>query len=685
MLSLVQDQEKPKPTPQERPTVVVPEKKESTTVPTLEQAQKDLQQTPGGVQVVDAEEYKRGRASTVSDVFSFSPGVIAQPRFGAEEARLSIRGSGIQRTFHGRGIRLLQDGAPLNLSDGGFDFQAVEALSARYVEVFRGANALRFGSSTLGGAVNFATPSGYDADPFQSRFEGGSFGYIRGQVSSGMEFKDFDYFASIAHFSQEGFRDHAEQSAQRFFSNAGWKLSRDVETRMYVTYVQTDSELPGSITKAQMKADPNQAASLNVTQDQKRDFPLVRVANKWVFGGTEQRLEATAFWSWKHLDHPIIDAVFAPIGVIDQESNDFGVELRYVNESPLWTRKNRLVLGLSPNAGITHDQRFRNVGGSRGAKSGNGYNTAVNVELYVEEQHYFDPQWAIVVGSQFTYATRDFDDRFLANGDTSEFDDYIGVSPKIGLRFDYAESCQAFVNVSRSFEPPSFGELQRVLGFTPGTIISVDLHAQTATTVEIGTRGKAGVMEWEATYFYAWIEDELLALNGPTGAPLGTVNADRTVHQGVELGFQLQFIRSIFTDSDRIVIQNVFTWSDFRFDGDDVYNNHTLAGIPAHWFRAEIRYEHPIGLYVGVNVEWVADKYPIDHDNSFFADPYELLGVRAGYRPSKGFSVFVEGRNLTDEIYAATTGVIADANGADSAQFFSGDGISVYGGLEYRR
>ncbi|MFC5699415.1 hypothetical protein ACFPU0_28260 [Pseudomonas sp. GCM10022186] len=32
--------------------------------------------------------------------------VLVQPRFGAEEARLSIRGSALQRTFHGRGLLL---------------------------------------------------------------------------------------------------------------------------------------------------------------------------------------------------------------------------------------------------------------------------------------------------------------------------------------------------------------------------------------------------------------------------------------------------------------------------------------------------------------------------------------------------------------------------------------------------
>ena len=45
---------------------------------------------------------------------------------------------------------------------------------------------------------------------------------------------------------------------------------------------------------------------------------------------------------------------------------------------------------------------------------------------------------------------------------------------------------------------------------------------------------------------------------------------------------------------------------------------------------------------------------------------------------------FVDGRNLSDRRYAATTGVVRDAQGADVAQFLPGDGRAVYAGLDWR-
>lgn len=49
-----------------------------------------------------------------------------------------------------------------------------------------------------------------------------------------------------------------------------------------------------------------------------------------------------------------------------------------------------------------------------------------------------------------------------------------------------------------------------------------------------------------------------------------------------------------------------------------------------------------------------------------------------------GWGRFVEGRNLTDRRYAATTAVQANARGLDGAYYFPGDGRSVYAGLTWR-
>jgi iron complex outermembrane receptor protein len=181
----------------------------------------------------------------------------------------------------------MQDGAPVNIADGGFDFQAIEPLVAKAVEVYRGANALQFGSTTLGGAINFISPTGYDASPLTVRAEYGSFGTVRGLLSSGGVSGANDYFLSLSHLSQDGFRDHSQQNNQRLFTNVGHRFSENLETRFYLTLALTDSELPGNLTKEQLEANPRQAQRNGfvkifdyIDSNWKRDFDLFRLANK---------------------------------------------------------------------------------------------------------------------------------------------------------------------------------------------------------------------------------------------------------------------------------------------------------------------------------------------------------------------------------------------------------------------
>jgi iron complex outermembrane receptor protein len=695
--------------PTTMPTVTVTATAESLTAPTQQQAEQTLKQVAGGTSVTDAETYKTGRAVTLKDALDFTPGVFTQPRFGSEEARISVRGSGIQRTFHGRGLKIMQDGVPLNLADGGFDMQAIDPLAADFIEVYRGANALRYGATTLGGAINFMSPTGYTAPSFQARFEYGSFNTFRGQLSNAGVDGKFDWYATTLHSSTDGFRDHSTQLNERFFSNFGYKISDDVETRFYLSYVHTDSELPGNLTREQLSQNPQQAQRNPffrifdyVDSNWKRDFDMFRIANKTTWKlDADSEFNLSSYYFHKELDHPILF-------VIDQKSNDFGFDFNYHNHADVGGRRNDFTLGFAPTFGFLHDQRYFNVLGSRGAKFADDETFSANLDLYLENVHYLTDKLAFVAGASVSYAVRNNDDKFapsLATSSNSVDQDYWGFSPKLGLLYDVNDNAQVFFNASRSFEPPSFGEL------STGSLSNVDiakLDAQTATTLEAGTRGSTanGRVKWDLAYYFAWIDDELMQYATAPGLTQ-TVNGGRTLHQGVELGLEVSLLEGLFAkpiaDStsaggksakavqpvaakpgDRLVFRQNYLWNHFRFDNDSQFGDNQMPGIPEHYYRAELLYEHPSGFYAGPNLEWVFTDYPVDSANTANADSYALLGFKVGYRTKKGLSFYVEARNLTDEHYAATTDVMSRFNPFSPAVYSPGDGRSVFFGMEYK-
>ena len=204
------------------------------------------------------------------------------------------------------------------------------------------------------------------------------------------------------------------------------------------------------------------------------------------------------------------------------------------------------------------------------------------------------------------------------------------------------------------------------------------VDAQSAKTFEFGSRGTIANARWDAAFYYARVADELLAQSSITGAPLGTVNAPRTIHRGLELGGEWRFARFFH-------LRGAYLWSDFRFDRHPVYRDNDLPGIPSHFLRAELLYRSPDGFYAGPNVEWSLRRYPVDMANSLYADSYAVLGFKLGQVVRKGLSWFVDARNLTDRNYAATTGVIADARGMNPALFNPGLGRSVFAGIEWKQ
>jgi iron complex outermembrane receptor protein len=667
----------------------------SLTVPSLEARQEQIAKTtPGGANVVDAEFYKRGRASTLKDALDFSPGVLVQSRFGAEESRISIRGSGLQRTFHGRGIWMMQDGMPLNLADGSFDMQAIEPLTANYIEVFRGANALQYGSSTLGGAINFISNTGYTSPVSQARMEIGSFNTYRGQISSGFVSGNTDVYVSITASHTDGFRDWSKQESFRVFANIGTKISPNLENRLYITYVDSNSQLPGNLTKAQMMANPQQAAPGSFIPTvpggagyQERNYRLFRLANKLTYSdGDKNSLTLSTFWSWKDLNHPIFQ-------VIDQLSNDLGFDLRYDHKGTWMGRENRFTIGTGFMYGGTNDNRFFNINGTRGAQVGAYRLQSTNFNFYLQDQLHLTDKLSLVAGAQVMYSSRELDELKTFGGvnppgqftglpnlvNNSDRIEAWGFSPKLGLLYEVDPKTQIYFNASRSFEPPTLGEA------TPAGNGLLPLKPQTATTLELGTRGQRGRVAWDFSYYYAWVERELLALGSPVLAPTTTVNAGQTIHQGVEFALNADLLRNLAVSSDRLVLTQNFLWNNFHFSKSAAYGDRLLPGYSPLYYRAQLLYEHPSGFYAGPTLEWSPFKFAADLARTTYADPYALLGMKFGYRTKKGLSFYVEARNLTNEIYSPTVNVVTNATVAGStAVFLPGDGRSVYGGVEWK-
>jgi len=643
--------------------VSVPLERQSAFSVTPAEAEATLEKTPGGVTVVDAETYRTGRAGSMEDTLKLATGVFIQSRFGADEARVSIRGSGLQRTFHGRGLLLLQDGVPLNLADGSFDMQAVEPQATRYIEIERGANALRYGSSTLGGAINYVSQTGRTAPALVLRAEGGSFDYQRYQAAVAGQQGAVDGYASFSHVEQDGFRDHARQRNGRFFGNLGFQLTPHIESRFYTTVVDTNSELPGNLTYADLKANPRKAEAGSLNRDAKRDFQLYRLANRTAISDDDGAVtEITSYAARKVLFHPL------GFARIEQSNRDIGLGLRHSQPTRWLGGQQEQIVGVNWRRGLTVDEQCSYGAAPAGTHpcttlTKSNKQTANNLEAFGESRWTLAANTVVSVGGQWTDAQRR-----VTPGDkpAAPFyqESYRHFSPKIGVLHQLTPQMAIYANANGSFEPPSFSE----------TFNNKPLRAQRAMTTELGVRGNrhrdGADWGWDITAYRGKLKNELLAVQVSPGQ-FATSNADKTTHQGLEVGVSLL--------ANRWKGQASYLYNDFRFDRDAALGNNRIAGVPAQVLAAEAAFKLPVGVWFGPTLR-AASRSWVDHSNTLSAPGYTVLGVKLSQSLTHGIDWFVEGRNLTNKRYAATTGVVGNAGGADIAQFSPGEGRAVYVG-----
>ncbi len=651
-------------------TIIVTGTRNPEDPPVVAAARARLSETPGSVAVVSQESYAGRAATGLADILRDVPGVFIQKKWG-NDTRLAIRGSGLGNANHLRGTLVAQDGMPLNEADGFGDTQLVDPSIARYTEVYKGGNALRFGGALLGGAINIVTPTGKTiGHNGLARIDGGSGDTLRGHGEIGGVRGAWDAFGAVSGYRTDGWRDQSESAWQFGSSNIGYTFAEDREVRLYVSGGYIHQEIPGALTLSQALSTPDIANPTNVTLNYQRDLRVARTSlqTRWRLDGSSV-FEGGVYFTYKELDHPIFQ-------VLDQESRNWGLFGRTDWDGEVLGRKADLFYGLSYRSGDLDAKQWVNIRGSKGAKTADSRQNATGLDVFAEARLFLIDAFALVAGGAYGRAERHYQSYPPSTVVVADSETYDWFAPRGGFLWQNEKGAQIYGNVTRSVEPPSFSALAPTTGgFQP-------LKAQDAWTAEIGTRGRTGAFVWDVAYYRAEIDNELLSfsVNPAVGIPAATFNAlDGTMHQGVEAGLDWQL-------TEALRLRQTYMWSDFRFTGDRQYGDNSLPIVPEHFYRAELKWTTPLGVWVAPSVEWSISDVWVDFANTFKAPSYSVANLSVG-KDFERFSLFLDVRNLTDERYVSNVTALTNYQAtapASRAVFFPGDERSVYGGLSLK-
>ena len=655
-------------------------------------AQAQLKSVPGATNYIDMNSVQQGRVSTNEDVFKYQAGVYAKAA-NNEGIKLSIRGSGLNRSpgAHGSGLYEMFDGLPLT-GPGGTPYELKVPLWQSRVEVLRGANGFDQGALALGGAVNYVTRTGYDAPKLQLRYETGSKGYAQREISSGQVLGDADYYISLTDSESDGYQRQSAATGKGFAANFGYRFSPELETRFYIRYRETTNDTPGKLTRDQISHDPRAANSLNAARDSKRLEP----GSTWIANKTTLQLDDSSRLEFglAYHDYPM-DLREGTIR-LKVAYTDISSTLNYIREDTLFGHDSKTTVGLRTT------QAMPNNGGSEyvripgayapGTKTRDYSYLGSDTVLHIGNDLELVPDLWLTTGLAAIYTRRETEVSYPET-DAKVSQHAWDYAPRIGLRYDFTPQLQVYGNLSRSVEPPHAWSMIWGSGnkFTSGPANGyaregIKLKNQTATTLELGSRGEQWFGQWDLALYRSEVRHELLtvetqAQTSTTNAVTAENNASPTVHQGVELSLLSPLWEG--GRNGRVALRQAYTYSDFHYRDDDRFGGNTLPGIPKHYYQAQVRYSHPTGFYTSLNTEH-SSKVAVDYANSFYAASYTLLGATFGYdAPKQDWQAWVDLRNLTNKRYANTVTPGYDDKGLDAARSTPGDGRGIYTGVSW--
>lgn len=660
---------------------------------TASQEQVERTLTPGNVTVLDGDANYRRVVGNMADLLRDVPGVWAQSGSGGDAMFLSIRGSNLDATdYDNNGVKLFQDGLPVTTADGNNHNRFLDPLQARSIVIARGANALTYGASTLGGAIDVMSPTASDGDPGMLFLDADSDGGFGARLRAGGMTGDLDGLLTLEGRHRDGYRAHSRQNRVGLYANAGWKVSEAFDLRLFATRIDNRQQLSGALTRAQFDADPWQANPSAVSGNYQLNVTSTRLAatGDWRIG-EGRRLQFGLSWENQSLYHPIVDKVLVdfdgpgpnpPVEVfsllIDTDQRTVGGMLRY----GVIAGNHDLLLGLNLADTRVHGGNYRNDGGRRNGQTDAVDNLSRSVELFAVDRWRFAPGWTLVYGAQGVWTSRDVRILHLADGSLRHpKGDFGAINPRLGLIREIGANGQAYASLSRLFEPPTTFELRddargggAVLDPMRGNVVEVGLRGSTPSDAQ------ATGWRWDLSAYYARIRDEILSIDNPAapGTSL-TVNVPATVHAGIEAQWATSM--PLAQGGWRLEPMLGASFNMFRFDADPVYGDNRLPAAPRYVLRGELMLRRDDGLFFGPTFDRVGQRFA-DFANGYRVGGYTLFGLRFGIARDR-WDGYVELRNLFDRDYVGSLGVRNAATAGD-AILQPGAPRSVQAGIRIR-
>lgn len=633
---------------------------------------------PASVAVIGSKEMQRYNNVSVVPVFNLVPGVRVEERSPASY-RLSIRGSLLRSPFGVRNVKVYWNDVPLTDGGGNTYLNLVDLNTISNAEIIKGPAASVYGAGT-GGAVllHSELPFADQSNGFTIGTTGGSYGLFQEQAGWNYTSKHFTSSLQQVHLQSDGYR---QQSASRkdVVKWQGAFNTKNHEWRILAFYTDLYYQTPGGITLAQFQSDPKlarqTAGAIPGSVQQK-----AAIFNKTIFGAI------TDNWKWNEhfslqsfatANHTAFTNPFIT-NYEERNENNFGAGTKLVYHTQNEHSDFQWMNGAELLANHSLIDDYGNRNGVRDTVQFKDDIYATQWFAFSQAQWTIGEKWVFTAGlsvnnNVFRYRRTTDPNSFFVNKKANGV-----VTPRFAVLYRLNRDVSLYALAAKGFSPPAVAEVRPSDGNYYG-----DLGAEYGWNYEAGIKGGlfGDRLQFDVAAYFFRLQNAIVRRTNASGAEY-FVNAGGTQQDGIEALVKYQIIKNKTRFISGLQLWSSYSYQPYRFQNyvqaGVNYSGNELTGVPRNIWVSGVDMTAKNGLYLNASVN-ATSSLPLTDANDAYADPYQLVQSKIGFRNSK-MDVFAGADNLLNQHYSLGN----DINALGKRYYNAAAGRNVFAGVIYK-
>lgn len=706
----------------------------------------DPDRIPAAIQTLTADDLSRfGAASMLGALDRSATGVsLSDAQENPFQPNLVYRGfEASPLAGDAQGLAVYVDGVRFNQPFGdvvGWDLIPDIAIDRLTVE---GSNPV-FGLNALGGSISVRMKDGFGWDGTEIEGLGGSFGRWQGSFQFGRQDGGLSLYIAGSALHETGWRDHSPSRLGQIFADFGWRQGRG---ELHLDLTAADTRLNGNGPAPVQLLAIDRAAVFTYPDETRNTYGLANLfgafqandalslqGNLYVSrlrarsengdasdaepcddGSGFLCLEDGAIVTGTDGD-PIPDflagGVYAQLNTTSTSTTGFGGALQALYLGTVFGRDNRLLAGLTYDAGRTAFWARSELGALTKARGFAGPGIVIDqadgeiapvgldsrndyAGLYLAESASVTQHLSLTFSARYNFSRIALRDEL--GGGLNGMHGYSRINPAAGLTYAFSPAAGLYAGYSEANRAPTPAEFSCADPGAPCSLTNffVDdppLKQVVADTLEAGLRGQyhgLADVAWHAGAFRADAADDILFAASPILGRGYFRNIGTTRRQGIELSATVErgpwraSLDYTYTDATFRTALTLNSPDNPHADARGeifVVPGDRLPGIPANMLKLSATYRPGPNWTLGVASRFADGQYLRGDESNLNAKthPYAVLDASAAYRLNDRIELFGEIDNLFDAKYetfggfAPTSDVpIVEAPGATNPRSLS--------------